>query len=309
MQRVDVVIPTYNRLWALKRIIPSYLKMPEVCKIIIVNDCSDDGTLAWIEEHYINEPRIFLITHKCNQGASVARNTGADYTSAPFVIFVDDDMFFEQENAISIMLENMQLYSGDIISPIITIGENTTLGTRTKTEKLNVGTFSIYSPTLLERRPIRKIWNSLPMTPFITYLATGIMLMKREVLNSIRYNNLGRSSYRDETDFQLSAAAAGFVLLASPDIILVDMARNQNQGGCHSSSYLRYEWEACKNNWHVLQTHEKTLRDILGIRMPIIFMQGLFLLEHLANRMPRTLVFIFSQYLKNINKKSGSTSS
>ena len=55
---IDVVIPTYNRLWALKRSIPFFLSQQEVNSIIVVNDASTDGTDAWLTEYCKNEPRL-----------------------------------------------------------------------------------------------------------------------------------------------------------------------------------------------------------------------------------------------------------
>lgn len=85
---IDVVIPTYNRLWALKKSIPFYLSQREVKSVIVVNDGSTDGTRAWLGKYCKNEPRLKSITHEKNRGLPTARNTGADFSEASMIFFL-----------------------------------------------------------------------------------------------------------------------------------------------------------------------------------------------------------------------------
>ena len=88
--QVSVVIPVHNRPVAVRRAIESVLA--QTCQdfeIIVVDDGSTDGTVAAVEA--IGDPRIEVIRHERNLGASPARNTGIRAGSAPYVAFLDSD--------------------------------------------------------------------------------------------------------------------------------------------------------------------------------------------------------------------------
>jgi len=87
---VSVVVPTYNRLPYLKKCIESLLRLEyEVFEIIIVNDCSSDGTKEYLET--LDNPRIKVHHNTSNRGKSQTRNQGVKLASYAIVAFIDDD--------------------------------------------------------------------------------------------------------------------------------------------------------------------------------------------------------------------------
>lgn len=88
---VSVIVPVYN--------VESYI---EVClnsirqqtynkiEIIIVEDCSTDTSRQVLEKH-LTDKRIRLIQHGKNKGLSAARNTGIEYATGDYIVFVDSD--------------------------------------------------------------------------------------------------------------------------------------------------------------------------------------------------------------------------
>jgi hypothetical protein len=116
------------------------------------------------------------------------------------------------------------------------------------------------------------------------------MLVRRSVLEKVRYDEfLGNNSYRDETDFQLSARGNGFRLTACSEVYLMDLAAPGDAGGCHDMSPLQYHFLCCRNNWRVLARHRGVLKEI-GATAPIQIMQAMFAADHLLNRLPRELL-------------------
>jgi glycosyltransferase involved in cell wall biosynthesis len=88
--KVSVVIPVQNRPVAVRRAIDSVLA--QTCQdfeIIVVDDGSTDDTASSVEA--IGDPRIVLVRHDRNRGASPARNSGIWAGRAPFVAFLDSD--------------------------------------------------------------------------------------------------------------------------------------------------------------------------------------------------------------------------
>lgn len=91
---VSVIIPTYNRKHTLKRCIDSVLKQTyRDFEIIIVDDCSTDGTMEFVEEGYgsVADISIVYVRNDENLGASVSRNIGVSYANGEYIAFHDSD--------------------------------------------------------------------------------------------------------------------------------------------------------------------------------------------------------------------------
>lgn len=107
---VSVIITTYNRFEFLCRAIDSVLcQTYENIEIIVVDDCSSDGTEERIKKYfkYIN-----YVRNQENHGLSASRNVGIRIASGDYISFLDDDdeLFPEKiEKQISIFLENREL--------------------------------------------------------------------------------------------------------------------------------------------------------------------------------------------------------
>jgi len=94
----SVVIPTYNR----ERMIPVTLETVFAqtyrrYEVIVVDDCSTDGTEKALESH-INAGRIKYLKHDRNYERAQARNTGMDQASGDFLTFLDSDDFMYAES-------------------------------------------------------------------------------------------------------------------------------------------------------------------------------------------------------------------
>jgi glycosyltransferase involved in cell wall biosynthesis len=277
---IDVVIPSYNRLWALERSVPYYLHQQMTKSVIVVNDASTDGTDHWLKEYGNNEPRLRYVNHQVNRGASAARNT-----DAPLVFFADDDMILRPDNALSILYEELIDNSGDVISPIFGFSEkdsstNIVFNQRAKNER---GLFS----SILEFKDYRRLINDLNGNTFECCTLSGLMLMRKEVLNVVRYDDeLGTSSFRDETDFQFKALKKGFRLLACPRVYMIALDNLMDKGGTNSMNLFKYELQACRNNWRFLVRHNDVLTDYLDVPYPIEIIQLMFIIKHLCKELP-----------------------
>jgi hypothetical protein len=87
---VSVVLPAYNRAGVIRGAIESVLRQSFTdFELIVVDDCSTDATAAEAAE--VADPRVRLIRHEANRGASAARNTGIRAARAPWVAFQDSD--------------------------------------------------------------------------------------------------------------------------------------------------------------------------------------------------------------------------
>ena len=85
-----MIITTYNRAELLPRAVNSVLAQTfKDYEIIIVDDCSSDGTREVIQE--FADSRIRSFRHEANLGLSATRNTGIANARGKYIAFLDDD--------------------------------------------------------------------------------------------------------------------------------------------------------------------------------------------------------------------------
>ena len=89
---VSVIIPAYNCENVLSDAVDSVLKQTlQNLEILIIDDCSTDGTLTLAEELAQNDERIRVIRNEANLGVAMTRNRGIDAASFEWIAFLDSD--------------------------------------------------------------------------------------------------------------------------------------------------------------------------------------------------------------------------
>jgi GT2 family glycosyltransferase len=94
----SVVVPTYNRLDRLRRVIAAFERQAypsEAYELIVVSDGSSDGTDAYLET-FRSTMQLRWLT-QANQGPAAARNAGVRAAVGEFIVFVDDDVVPEPQ--------------------------------------------------------------------------------------------------------------------------------------------------------------------------------------------------------------------
>ncbi|HEY1787481.1 MAG TPA: glycosyltransferase family 2 protein [Verrucomicrobiae bacterium] len=92
---LSVVMPVFNESETIAGVVKNVLAQRPVQQLVIVDDCSTDGTWEKLEPLAQNEPRVKLVRHPVNQGKGAALRTGFAAASAPFVIVQDADCEYD----------------------------------------------------------------------------------------------------------------------------------------------------------------------------------------------------------------------
>lgn len=88
---VSIIVPVYNVECYLDACLDSVRQQTySNIEILVVEDCSTDGSLRILEPH-LADSRVHLLRHEHNSGLSAARNTGIDAAQGAYVMFVDSD--------------------------------------------------------------------------------------------------------------------------------------------------------------------------------------------------------------------------
>jgi glycosyltransferase involved in cell wall biosynthesis len=95
---LGVVIPVYNEEKTLHLIVEKVLARPEVAEVVIVNDCSKDGTWETMQALAKTDDRIRIFTHEVNQGKGAALRTGFHHVNSEFIIIQDADLEYDPDD-------------------------------------------------------------------------------------------------------------------------------------------------------------------------------------------------------------------
>lgn len=98
MPTLSVVIPCYNEVQTVKKVVELVLAVDIVTEIVIVDDGSTDGTLevlAEIEAEGNEQVRIFY--HEQNQGKGAALVTGFKHTTCEVIVIQDADFEYDPQ--------------------------------------------------------------------------------------------------------------------------------------------------------------------------------------------------------------------
>jgi glycosyltransferase involved in cell wall biosynthesis len=92
---LSVVIPVFNERHTIHEILRQVRAVPVTKQIILVDDCSRDGTRAILRQMAAEEPDLTVIFHDKNQGKGAALRTGFQHATGQIVIVQDADLEYD----------------------------------------------------------------------------------------------------------------------------------------------------------------------------------------------------------------------
>ncbi|MBO4289919.1 MAG: glycosyltransferase [Lachnospiraceae bacterium] len=93
----SIIIPVYNAETFLSEAVCSVLGQTFAdLELVLVDDCSTDGSAALAASFCCQDPRVWLIRMPENGGAAAARNAGIEEARGRYVMFLDSDDVYEE---------------------------------------------------------------------------------------------------------------------------------------------------------------------------------------------------------------------
>jgi dolichol-phosphate mannosyltransferase len=102
---ISVVLPTHNERENLEVLVPTLLDVlsGESCELIVVDDASTDGSVAWLAAYGERDPRVRAVIGDSLLGIGDALRRGYDQARGEIVLSMDADLSFDPELALELL--------------------------------------------------------------------------------------------------------------------------------------------------------------------------------------------------------------
>jgi glycosyltransferase involved in cell wall biosynthesis len=151
MKKVSVIITTYNAERTIARTLNSVLRQEGIGKVftlelIVIDDCSTDGTLEILEKFNLDIP-LFFSTPANSGGPNKGRNIGLQHATGDYICFLDhDDVWLPNKILLQLKAaEHVPIVTGSYST------NNTHTGINTQAENLETTKFFEPNETFLKK--------------------------------------------------------------------------------------------------------------------------------------------------------------
>ncbi|MBK7630767.1 MAG: polyprenol monophosphomannose synthase [Ignavibacteriales bacterium] len=208
-----VIIPTYNELENLPKLIPQVLSQDESINILIVDDGSPDGTGKFVEDEMKKNDRIHLLKREKKMGLGTAYIAGFKYAlqnNYDFIFEMDAD-FSHDPNELKNFLIAIQ--ENDLV-----LGSRYINGVRVLNwpmARLLLSFFASIYTRIITGMPIKDATG-------------GFKCFRRKVLESIDFNRVKSNGYSFQIEMTFKAYAKGFKIKEIP-IVFIDRVKGKSK--------------------------------------------------------------------------------
>jgi glycosyltransferase involved in cell wall biosynthesis/phospholipid N-methyltransferase len=210
--QLSVIVPCYNERSTIREILSRVLASPLTKEIIVVDDCSTDGSLAIVTEIAAREPVIRVVRQERNQGKGAAVRRGIAEARGEIVIVQDADLEYDPRDYVK------------IVQPILEGDADVVYGSRFEGHPRRV---MMYWHTVGNKL---LTWLSNVITNLnLTDMETGYKAFRREIIQSIK---LKSNRFGFEPEITAKLARRGYRIYEVPI-------------SYHGRDY----WEGKKINW------------------------------------------------------------
>lgn len=242
---LSAIIVNYNAGTLLRGCVDSLLACPLAVEVIVVDNASHDGSLDGLPD----SPRIRVIRNTTNVGFAAACNIGIRASSAPFLLFLNPDCFF-QPGAVATLLASLQ--SDDrvgMVGGLLVNEDGTEQGGgrravptpwRSFVRAFGLHRFANRWPKLFYDFHLHK--QPLPEEPIeVEAISGACMLVKREAMEDVGLWDEGYFLHCEDLDWCMRFRQKGWKIMFVPDARIYHAL-----GACSRSRRVFVEWHKHK---------------------------------------------------------------
>lgn len=170
---LSVVMPVYNEINTLPEIIKRVQAVPVKKELIIVDDCSTDGSREYLQK--LKDDNIKVFYHEKNSGKGAALNTGFAHCSGNLVVVQDADLEYDPREY------------PKLIYPVVHLGADVVYGSRFTGE----GPHRVHYFWHYVGNKFLTLLSNMFSNLNLTDMETCYKLFRTEVLRKIRIESTG----------------------------------------------------------------------------------------------------------------------
>jgi len=212
-QKALVIVPTYNELENIRKLIPAVLSQDESIHLLIVDDGSPDGTGNYVEKESKKNDRIHLLKRERKMGLGTAYLAGFKYA-----LQNDYDFIFEMDADFSHDPNELKSFLIAIKENDLVLGSRYINGVRVLNwpmTRLLLSFFASVYTRLITGLPVRDATG-------------GFKCFRRNVLESIDLNKIKSNGYSFQIEMTFKAYAKGFKIKEIP-IVFADRVKGKSK--------------------------------------------------------------------------------
>ncbi|MEO8233185.1 MAG: polyprenol monophosphomannose synthase [Ignavibacteriota bacterium] len=208
-----VIVPTYNELENIPRIIPEVLSQDESIHILIVDDGSPDGTGKFVEDEMKNNDRVHILKREKKMGLGTAYIAGFKYAlqnNYDYIFEMDAD-FSHDPNELKNFLIAIQ--DNDLV-----LGSRYINGVRVlnwSMSRLLLSFFASVYTRIITGLPVRDATG-------------GFKCFRIKILEAIDLNRVKSNGYSFQIEMTFKAYAKGFKIKEIP-IVFIDRVKGKSK--------------------------------------------------------------------------------
>lgn len=265
---ISIVVPTRNRAYTLRKVLPSYFDQQGVDEIVIVDDAGTDDTAATFKTAGQDHPgvRQTFVALSERGGASNARQVGASHARNDFVLFCDDDEYLEPGYAAECLRLLLERDAGVVSGRRVYMRSGETRGQAL--ERFGNG--------MRRGRPfdfgLCEIVNGAKFSGVISApLTNSNILTRKDLVARYGFDSHYRTGngYREESDYQMNLFVHGWPILTTNDVHSIHLPMGEvRSGGQRTYRARKFLWSV-RYNAYFLDKYYLAYRGIVGLRQPL----------------------------------------
>lgn len=261
---ITIVIPTYNRGRSLEAVWPSYLRHPDVARIVVVDDGSTDATPSLVEKLAKSGPvEVDFIRHNERRGQPASRLSGIAAARTEWVLFGEDDVWVA-DGYCSTLLREAQALGGSVIAGrLVTI---LVPGEFSEDLLIDPPGEPTDSASLFDVESMCADFSARPPRPVAAPFLHSIALIRSATFDSVTFDTwYAGNAWREETDFYLAANSSGLGVYFTPNAVCYHLRGPICASGGQRINRLRLEYLVWRNTHHLVSKHWQYLKHAHGL--------------------------------------------
>lgn len=264
---VDIVVPTFNRAHILNTTLPSFLQ-PNVKRLIVIDDCSNDRTSFVVNELAKKYPRIEYHRLASKGYQMAAKNMGIKISTSRYIYFADDDSVLSPD-AISSMVQMIESDSKLVVAARHKyLNDSDTLNFADYKEAPRPSSIADIFDNKLLKLDLSYVVPSGISLPY----CQACFMVSRDVAQLFSFNEAYRGTcYREETDFILSLRECGMKIVVCNNAIQLNLPKSNLGGGTSSYRGIYRHISEIRNEYIFFKSHGYFIKTFSPICTAPIF--------------------------------------